>query len=137
MSRTEATETSPSLARELVSGLIGAGVSVACILPPILHLVTGPLGPLIGGFVAANRVAPRTRARIVVALTIALVLSGFVGAALTVASSLAAPSELPDWFPSSRARIGAIAGVIFTYAGVLAAVGTVLRGAVGQEKKPR
>ncbi len=133
----DAAETPPSLARELASGFIGAGVSVACILPPILHLVTGPLGPLIGGFVAANRVTAHTRARVVVALTIALVLSGFVGTALTVASSLAAPGELPDWFPSSHARIGAIAGVIFAYAGVLAGVGTVLRGAVGQEKKPR
>jgi hypothetical protein len=34
----------------IISGLIGFGISVGCLLPPILHFVTGPLGPFIGGF---------------------------------------------------------------------------------------
>ena len=127
-------EPDSSIGREFVSGLIGAGVSVACILPPILHLVTGPLGPMIGGFVAANRVRPGPRAQIIVALTIATALSGFVGSALGVAASVAAPNELPDWFPTTTTRIVAVAAVIFVYAGTLAAIGTVIRAAAGQSK---
>jgi hypothetical protein len=30
-------------------------VSVVCLLPPGIHFVTGPLGPVIGGYVAGNR----------------------------------------------------------------------------------
>lgn len=120
-----------SFGRELVSGLIGAAVSLACILPPILHLVTGPLGPFIGGFVAANRVSATARARLVVALTVATALAGFVGGALAIAASVAAPSELPDWFPASRARILTLACIVWAYAGTLATIGTVVRKAVG------
>jgi len=40
--------------RELLAGLIGAAIAVACVLPPLIHLLTGPLGALIGGFVVAN-----------------------------------------------------------------------------------
>jgi hypothetical protein len=125
---------SSSIGRELASGIIGAGVSMACILPPILHLVTGPLGPFIGGFVAANRVAPTPRARVVVALTVATALATFVGGVLGTAASVAAPGELPDWFPGSGARIATIAGIVWVYAGTLAAVGTVVRSAVGGRK---
>jgi len=124
-------EKGSSLGRELVSGLMGAGVSMACILPPILHLVIGPLGPFIGGFVAANRVSATPRARVVVAVTVATALSTFVGTLLGAAASVAAQGQLPDWFPTSSARIAAIAAVVWVYAGTLAAVGTVVRSAVG------
>jgi hypothetical protein len=104
---------------------------MACILPPILHLVTGPLGPFIGGFVAANRVSPTARARVVVALTVATALAGFVGGVLGTAASVATAGELPDWFPTSGSRIATIAAVVWIYAGTLAAVGTVARASVG------
>src|SRR5262249_20308494 len=86
-----------TIAGEIVAGLLGAGVSLACLLPPILHLVTGPLGPFIGGFVAANRVRPGVRAQGIVATTLATVLSTLVGTALRGVTALAAPKELPDW----------------------------------------
>lgn len=123
-----------SIGRELVSGIIGAGVSLACILPPLLHLVTGPLGPLIGGFVAANRVRLGPRAQLIVAFTIATALSGFVGTGLTVAASLAAPNELPDWFPAAPSKIVGVAVVVWIYAGTLAAIGTIVRRAAGQQR---
>jgi hypothetical protein len=104
---------------------------MACILPPILHLVTGPLGPFIGGFVAANRVSPTARARVVVALTVATALAGFVGGVLGTAASVATAGELPDWFPTNGSRIATIAAVVWIYAGTLAAVGTVARASVG------
>jgi hypothetical protein len=35
--------------------LIAFAVSVACLLPPGVHFVTGPIGPAIGGYVAGSR----------------------------------------------------------------------------------
>lgn len=128
---TTTAETS-SVGRELASGLIGAVVSVCCIFPPILHLVTGPLGPLIGGFVAANRVQPTPRARILVALTIATVLSGVIGSAVSIAASIATQNELPDWFPTTPPKIAVLAAVVWAYAGTLAGIGTIVRSAVGR-----
>lgn len=123
-----------SVGRELASGLIGAVVSVCCVFPPILHLVTGPLGPFIGGFVAANRVQPTARARAVVALTIATALASFIGGAVSIASSIAAKNELPDWFPTTPAKIAVLSVAVWTYAGTLAALGTITRSAVARNE---
>jgi hypothetical protein len=133
-STTPSTEKQSTIGRELASGLIGAVVSVCCIFPPILHLVTGPLGPFIGGFVAANRVQPTPRARFLVALTIATTLATFIASALSVASSIAAANELPDWFPATPTRIAVVTIVVWTYAGTLAAVGTITRSAVARSQ---
>lgn len=44
--------TLPPMKKYILPGFIGLGVMVVCILPPILHFLTGPLSPVIGGFVA-------------------------------------------------------------------------------------
>ena len=38
----------------LKGALIGIGISILGVLPPVLHFVTGPLGPFIGGFVGGS-----------------------------------------------------------------------------------
>ena len=40
----------------LKGALIGIGITLVGMLPPILHFVTGPLGPFIGGFVGGSSV---------------------------------------------------------------------------------
>ena len=35
--------------------LMGVGISLVCLLPPIAHFVTGPLGPFIGGWFAGSK----------------------------------------------------------------------------------
>lgn len=37
------------------ASFLGLAVSIGCLLPPILHFVTGPLGPALGGFLAGSR----------------------------------------------------------------------------------
>jgi hypothetical protein len=37
------------------AAVMAAVISVVCLLPPIVHLVTGPLGPAIGGYLAGSR----------------------------------------------------------------------------------
>ncbi|HVW26482.1 MAG TPA: hypothetical protein VHC69_14035 [Polyangiaceae bacterium] len=119
---------------ELVSGLLGAGVAMACILPPLLHLVTGPLGPCIGGFVAANRGKPGARGRVVIALTIGTAVTAFIGTAAEVFTSLAGKSQLPSWFPSSGTLAAILAGV-WIYSTALGAAGTAVSAALSRREK--
>ena len=37
------------------NAFIGFIVSLLCIAPPVIHFVTGPLGPFIGGWIAGSR----------------------------------------------------------------------------------
>jgi hypothetical protein len=135
MDSTTTTEIEPStLPSEIIAGFIGAGVSLGCLLLPILHFVTGPLGPALGGFVAANRVRQSARSRAIVALTVATCLALLVGTALTIVNHVAAPNELPEWFPTSAPKIGALVAVVWAYAAVMATVGTIVRSAVGQKE---
>jgi nitric oxide reductase large subunit len=39
----------------LKHALMGFGISLACLLPPIVHLISGPLGPFIGGWFAGSK----------------------------------------------------------------------------------
>ena len=110
---------------ELLSGLLGAAVSLACLLPPLLHLVTGPLGPFIGGFVAANRGKPGPRGRVVIALTIGTAVTSIVGIVAFSLVSLAGRSQLPSWFPASGTLATILAGV-WIYSTALSA-GAALR----------
>ena len=41
------------------ASIIGAGIALLCFLPPILHFILGPFGPMIGGFFAALRMTER------------------------------------------------------------------------------
>ena len=41
------------------AALIGTGVALLCILPPIIHFLTGPLSPAIGGFVGGMQFSGR------------------------------------------------------------------------------
>jgi hypothetical protein len=69
-----------------------------------------------------------------VALTIATALAGVVGAAVSVASSIATANELPDWFPTTPTKIAVVSAVVWTYAGTLAVLGTITRSAVARNQ---
>lgn len=120
---------------ELVAGLIGAGVAVACLLPPIVHLVSGPLGPAIGGFVGSSRVRAGARAKSIVAATIATTFAAAVAGVLGIATHVAARGELPSFVPTTRAGILGVAAVVWGYAAAVAFVGTVIRGAAAEKKE--
>ena len=119
---------SSSLPRELLAGFLGAGIALACLLPPLIHLVSGPLGPAIGAFVVGNHFKPGTRGRAVIAVTIGCVLSAIVGGALLAIRS-ASGATPPSWFPASDI-VGMIVGGVLVWAGALAAIGVGFSSAV-------
>lgn len=117
---------------EVVAGFLGAGIAVGCAMPPLLHLVTGPLGPLIGGFVAGNRAHPRARGSVIIALTVGTVLAGALGIGARIFIGLAGRSELPRWFPSSG-MLGVILGGVWFYAAAMSTVGIAISRAFARK----
>ena len=129
-----------SVASEFGSGLLGAGIALGCVVPPILHLITGPLGPFIGGFVAANRVRPSARAVAIIAVTVGFALSSFIGGIVAIVSSLTrgtGASELPSFLQPIVHGPGVlvIVVIVFTYGTALSAVGAFVRASITKNKE--
>lgn len=117
-----ATSGETTIARELLAGVIGTAVALACVLPPLVHLVSGPLGPLIGGAVAARWLGPSERGRLVIAGTIGACLAG-IGAA--VAGAIVTFGGAPSWFPPAETLALILMGVA-AYGAGLGAIGATL-----------
>jgi protein-S-isoprenylcysteine O-methyltransferase Ste14 len=131
----EAPETiSSSVGAELLSGLLGAGVAMACALPPVVHFVSGPLGPLIGGFVAANRVRTGGRGKAIIAVTIGTAFASLLGVAALVVTKVATRDELPTWFPTPGTLVGIVAAV-WCYGTAMGAVGGAVSGSSARKKE--
>lgn len=114
-----------TIARELLFGLMGGGIAVGCVLPPLLHFVTGPLGPFIGGFIAANLAHPSTRGRAVIAGMIGATLAGLTAAAAFAIKAFSEDGP-PTWFPDSS-TMGLILVGVWAYATALGAAGVAAR----------
>ena len=61
----------------LLPGLLGFGISLLCLLPPIIHFLTGPLGPLIGGFVGGLQTRAKLKDAFLIGLSIGIYLTVF------------------------------------------------------------
>ena len=75
------------------AALTGTAVALLCLVPPLIHFVTGPLGPFIGGVVAGAQLRSRTDstfALILMSALMAVMLAGaftvIVGAAVVIIS---------------------------------------------------
>jgi hypothetical protein len=113
-----------TLGRELLGGLLGVAVALGCVLPPLVHLVSGPLGPFIGGFVASNFVKPGMRGRAVIGVTIGSGLAA-LGAAIATAIISFGGSSAPSWFPS-KDTIGLILVGVWVYGSALGTAGAAV-----------
>jgi protein-S-isoprenylcysteine O-methyltransferase Ste14 len=107
------------------------GIAVGCVLPPLVHLITGPLGPFIGGFVAANRSRPGARGRLIIAVIIGTGIAGAIATAARIFVGLVGRSELPRWFPSTGTLM-AIVGAAWAYGMAMAAAGTAVSNALAR-----
>ena len=61
--------------KQIIAGFIGALISIVCIVPPILHFVTGPLGPFIGGFIGGLTCTFNKHSKYIIGLTIGFILA--------------------------------------------------------------
>lgn len=106
--------------------LIGAGITLALIIVPVVHFVTFWVAPLIGGFVAGSKTAADSGA----ALGIGALMAAFVAGPLV--GILAAVAVLWGWSPVVVAVIGVPAVV---YVGGLGVVGAAVGGAAARKQQ--
>ena len=107
----------------LKHALLGFGISLACLLPPIVHFVTGPLGPLIGGWFAGSKHRAQPGQAMGIGVLMGLFMAFPVGAILTV--DKLAPS-LNSWVESDVLTVVGI--VMLGYTGVLGSLGAMIGG---------
>ncbi len=111
-----------------MAGGLGFGVSLLCLLPPIIHFCSGPLGPAIGGYVAGARVRAQPRQGVL----IGLVMGGLAVIPLAIALGvhLANPQFLPGASPGLVA-LGAL--LLLAWVAGLGTLGAVLGGRSARE----
>jgi len=121
----------------ILSGLIGFGICICCLLPPILHFITGPLGPLIGGFVAGTRTHANKKGAVVIGLMIGLNLTLLFILIFNIISGtgLSLPVNLGSYNSSefiNMSNFSKIAAGVFLYGSLLGILGAYLGGRVGK-----
>ena len=110
-------------------------VSLACILPPIIHFVTGPLAPLIGGFVGGLRVKPDKKGSVIIGLAIGILLSAVLFSIGMLINSLGVslPSIISEYASKdiiNTSNLLKITTLIFIYTSVLGSIGAMLAGKI-------
>ena len=77
------------------AAFIGVGVALLCLLPPILHFITGPLSPAIGGFVGGMQLPGRRPSVATIAgmagvmtAVLTITITAFTAIGLTVAANI-------------------------------------------------
>ncbi|MBL4716699.1 MAG: hypothetical protein COC01_04105 [Bacteroidetes bacterium] len=121
--------------RYIISGIIGMTVSLVCILPPIIHFVTGPLAPFIGGIVGGLRVKSNKKGAVVIGLTIGILLSGVIFSIGMLINSLGVslPSIISDYASKdiiNTSNLVKLATLIFIYSSVLGSIGAIIAGKI-------
>ena len=110
----------------IASALLGVTISVACLLPPIVHFITGPLGPFIGGYFAGSRI----QADPVKALSI-----GAMMGILSVLPILGLVTLLKRWIEIEVGLVYPISFGMSFYITLLGGGGAMLGGAIANKPK--
>ncbi|MBI4497942.1 MAG: hypothetical protein HY689_08605 [Chloroflexi bacterium] len=111
-----------TIGQSIVAGLLGFGICVVCLLPPLIHFITGPLGPFLGGLIGGSRVRARGRDALVIGLTIGSTLAVVVGGAAGVVLALLPLKGSP------LGNVEAIAAGALVYGSALGGLGAVIGG---------
>ncbi|MBI2855984.1 MAG: hypothetical protein HYX93_03965 [Chloroflexi bacterium] len=114
----------------LKHALFGLGVSLLCLLPPLIHFVSGPLGPLIGGWLAGSRAEASPGQAVGIGSVMGLLMALPVGAALVVDS--VRPSLIP-WVDGNVLLALGIA--MLGYTTFLGTLGAVIGGYMASHSK--
>lgn len=110
----------------LKGALVGFGVALLMLTPPIVHFVTGPLGPLVGGFFGGSR----AKATLPKAAGVGLLMALFMVAPVGGLVALGTVFDIPFLPQSVLDALGVVAVVIVVYTGMMGTVGAVIGGRV-------
>ncbi len=104
------------------AALIGVGIALLCFLPPLLHFITGPLSPLIGGFVGGMQLPGRRPSMVriagmaaLMAAILTMTLTAFAAIGLTVAARIGDGNTSVS--PGTLMTVGALVAIyVFGFA---------------------
>ncbi len=112
----------PTFGQMTLAAGIGAAVAIIAVVPPLVHFVSGPLGPIIGGFLAGSRVRAGGHTSVIVGL--------MLGAIVAVVALFMA-SFILVFLPVGEQGAGAsliVAAIAFVYASAMGTVGAYFGG---------
>lgn len=100
-------------------------IAAACFLPPVLHFITGPLGPAIGGYFAGHKFRVTPGQAVIVGVIVGITV-GILGPYLIHALTL------PGYHPTTLITIFFFAFAIL-YTGILSGVAAWAGGVAARE----
>ena len=112
--------------------LIGCGVAVLCLIIPLVHFVTGPLSPLIGGWVAGSSAKATPLRAVWIGTLMAVTFAGALVIVVPLAVALLPGLNFPNLSAGGTALyivIGIAALVV-----ALAPAGAVIGGSMARKK---
>ena len=117
--------------RALRAALLGLGIAFALLLPPLVHFVTGPLSPAIGGYIVGSRERVNPAHGILIGVIMGAAMAIIAGIAVLIGVAVVASTpNLALQFSADKAI--AIAALITGYATVTASLGAVMGGQVSR-----
>ena len=106
------------------NALIGFIVAILCTVPPLIHFISGPLGPFIGGWIAGSR----SKASPEQSLTIGVLMGALVlGPVLLIAKFGSSISPIEDLNMDTTLGLFIGLGITF-YVAILGAIGSAIAG---------
>tara|TARA_B100001964_G_C13944415_1_gene470441 strand:+ start:238 stop:603 length:366 start_codon:yes stop_codon:yes gene_type:complete len=105
------------------SAFIGFLIAIVMLLPPIIHFITGPIGPLIGGFVAGTKIKAMPSQAILIGLFMGIFM-------ITPTIVVALVSSVFEAILPAAVRQGLVfvAIIAVVYTAVFGSVGAVVGG---------
>ena len=108
---------------------VGFGVTLAFLLPPIVHFITGPIGPFVGGFIGGSVSKAGVGQAIIIGISIAILIGCFAACFLVLATMFT--SLLPEL---DVVILLLLAGTIFIYVVILGSTGAMVGGRIARRQ---
>jgi hypothetical protein len=116
------------------SSAAAVGISLLCFLPPLVHFISGPLGPFIGGFIVGMRRKVTAQEGLLIGIGMG-VLFGIIGLLGVVAAELLSPGTIQMYSPLPIPVVWLIPLIPMIYAGFLGSCGAVLSGYLARQSE--
>jgi len=102
--------------------LTGFGIILICVLIPLVHFVSGPLAPLIGGWFAGNKLGANTTQSVILGISMGLLMI------IPLSGILLVNITYDTLIPLDNQSIKNISLVILIYISILGSLGSILGG---------
>lgn len=115
--------------RLLKAALIAFAVSAACIIPPVLHFITGPLGPLIGGVVGGSKSQAKPKEVVVIGALMGFMLLALVLIIVELISmSQSSVFDVLKKFTATGSDLFQVSAIVFLYVFFTGTFGALIGG---------